>query len=454
MRSDFAWHGARGKYVRAASVHNALRPFGKLDFYCNEDNFYKYNMLVQTLGAPVQLKTLLGCVLSLLLGSLPAAQAALSVTLAWDPDPGVVGYRLHYGTSRGRYTETKDVGNTTRSTVWSLTAGETYYFVVTAYNTAGLESEPSNEVSFTATPVRLISPVADFDGDHHTDLLWRDSQSGDVAIWLLDGPSVIQAAVIAKVPLHWKIIGLADMNADGKTDILWYDTTATGQAYAVWYMNGMSVENTQLFSLPVNYPVVFFADLDGKGTVDAVEYQPDSGAVVICPNTGDLTFYAAYQCTVLEGWVLLGLADLNGDGHHELIWRNRSTGEVVAWYLTNFQPSRSVNLFTPSLNWQLRGIGKFNANPSDAFVWYHSNPWANSGTVAIWNFNSAGQCSSSLLGIAPFPWEIYGAGNSEILWYNPNTTQFAFSSVNGTTTTPSAINIIPESTWLVQPLSN
>jgi hypothetical protein len=185
----------------------------------------------------------------------------------------------------------------------------------------------------------------------------------------------------------------------------------------------MSVESTQLFSLPANYPVVFFADLDGNGTVDAVEYQPDSGAVVICPNKGDLTIYAAYRCTVLEGWVSVGLADLKGDGHHELIWRNRITGEVVAWYLTNFQPSRGVNLAAPSPNRRLRGIGKFNANPSDAFVWYDSN----CGMVAIWNFNSAGQFSSSFLGIAPHQSEFYGAGNSEILLYNPNTTQSALT---------------------------
>jgi hypothetical protein len=109
-----------------------------------------------------------------------------------------------------------------------------------------------------------------------------------------------------------------------------------------------------------------------------VVYDPDSAAIVICPNTGDLTFYAAYRCTVLEGWVLVELADLKGDCHHELVWRNRSTGEVFAWYLANFRPSRGVNLGTPSLNWRLRGIGKFNANPSDAFVWHNSR----SGRVA------------------------------------------------------------------------
>jgi len=106
--------------------------------------------------------------------------------------------------------------------------------------------------------------------------------------------------------------------------------------------------------------------------------------------------------------------------------------------------------YTPQLNWRLRGTGEFNANPSDAFVWHDSN----SGRVANWHFNSAGQFSYSLLGTTPYPREIYSAGNSEILWYNPNSTQPAVWSVNGNTTTASAINIFPGSTWLVQPFSN
>jgi hypothetical protein len=90
-------------------------------------------------------------------GSLPAA-----TTLAWDAnsEPDVVGYRLYYGGSPGVYSASIDVGNTTARSVDSLEAGATYYFVVTAYNSAGLESAPSNEVAYT--PPSLL---ADGDGD-------------------------------------------------------------------------------------------------------------------------------------------------------------------------------------------------------------------------------------------------------------------------------------------------
>ena len=80
-----------------------------------------------------------------------AVLSAGEVTLAWDPnsEPDLAGYKLYYGLGSGQYDEIIDVGNVTTNTVTGLEDGLTYYFVVTAYNTAGLESDPSNEVSNT-----------------------------------------------------------------------------------------------------------------------------------------------------------------------------------------------------------------------------------------------------------------------------------------------------------------
>lgn len=76
---------------------------------------------------------------------------ALGVTLEWDPSPDawVSGYAIHYGTSGGNYTVRVDVGNTTTCTITNLNPGVTYFFVATAYTADGLESLPSNEVSYT-----------------------------------------------------------------------------------------------------------------------------------------------------------------------------------------------------------------------------------------------------------------------------------------------------------------
>ena len=58
---------------------------------------------------------------------------------------------MHYGTASRNYTQTIGVGNINTATVSNLTIGQSYFFVVTAYNVFGIEGPPSNELSFYAT---------------------------------------------------------------------------------------------------------------------------------------------------------------------------------------------------------------------------------------------------------------------------------------------------------------
>jgi len=76
---------------------------------------------------------------------------AEQVTLAWDAntESDLAGYKVHYGTASGSYTTSVDVHKVIPSIVTGLTAGQTYYFVVTAYNASNNESGYSNQVSYS-----------------------------------------------------------------------------------------------------------------------------------------------------------------------------------------------------------------------------------------------------------------------------------------------------------------
>jgi len=78
--------------------------------------------------------------------------ATKSVSLVWDEntEPDVEGYKIYYGLSSRNYDTSVDVGNQTTCTLTDLDADTTYYIAATAYNTQGMESNFSNEVTFTA----------------------------------------------------------------------------------------------------------------------------------------------------------------------------------------------------------------------------------------------------------------------------------------------------------------
>jgi PKD repeat protein len=112
---------------------------------------------------------------------------AASVNLAWNPPAasGVAGYTVYSGEVTRNYSNRSEVGNVTTITVNGLDEGTTYYFAVTAYDAAKLESVYSNEVSFT---VPYGPPVVNFSaspgsGTAPTAVTFTNSTTGTVTSW-------------------------------------------------------------------------------------------------------------------------------------------------------------------------------------------------------------------------------------------------------------------------------
>src|SRR5438876_146435 len=83
----------------------------------------------------------------------PPPSLSNSAVLAWDAVTAstLAGYRVYFGTAPGTYLQSLgqgiSVGNVTAYTLTGLSSGSQYYFAVTAFDTVGVESPYSNEVS-------------------------------------------------------------------------------------------------------------------------------------------------------------------------------------------------------------------------------------------------------------------------------------------------------------------
>ena len=96
--------------------------------------------------------------------------------------------------------------------------------------------------SLGAIPLNwTIAGVGDFDGNGSTDILWRDGNTGTMVVWLMNGLAVKQQGSLGAVPSNWNVAQTGDFDGDYKSDLLWRDNLGNT---AIWFMNGTTVAST------------------------------------------------------------------------------------------------------------------------------------------------------------------------------------------------------------------
>jgi hypothetical protein len=112
-----------------------------------------------------------------------------SVTLSWDAntEPDIAGYKVYWGTASGAYGQFSDVSQHTAS-VSDLAVGIRYYFAVTAYNEAGLESGYSEEIS-AIVPSPGATPERQYLLNISTRVLVRGGDGVMIGGFIIDGDS-------------------------------------------------------------------------------------------------------------------------------------------------------------------------------------------------------------------------------------------------------------------------
>jgi hypothetical protein len=80
------------------------------------------------------------------------------------------------------------------------------------------------------------------------------------------------------------------------------------------------------------------------------------------------------------------MADLDGDGKADLVWRNQQSGDVSAW-LMNGEVVRQSPVVSPRLplEWQLARAVDLDADGKVDLVWRNTR----TGDVAAWLMNGA-----------------------------------------------------------------
>ncbi|MDI9847256.1 VCBS repeat-containing protein, partial [Rhodoblastus sp. 17X3] len=182
------------------------------------------------------------------------------------------------------------------------------------------------------------------------------------------------AQVIVATPPS--VTGVADFNGDGKTDVLWRNTN--GALYD-WAMNGSQIASAQpityqgaAVNLAASWGVAGVADFNGDGKADVL-WRNTNGALYDWAMNGSQIGSAqpiTYQGAAVNldaSWSVAGVGDFNGDGKADVLWRN-TNGALYDWtmigsQIASAQPityqGAAVNL---DASWSVAGVADFNGD--------------------------------------------------------------------------------------------
>src|SRR5215831_348097 len=299
---------------------------------------------------------LLAC-LSLACATAPV-QAA-QVQLVWDtpvqangtPVPNVAGYNLYYGSQSGQYQTVVPVGLTTTYTVQNVSTGQTYYFVVKAYDSTGIASAFSNEISVTLptnTPGESIIP------QRQMRVVFVDSQESvgenGAATNAIDGDATtiwhtkwfrrtapLPHTLVLDLGGQYQVDGLRylprqDGNPNGTiAGYQFYvssDGTTWGSAVAAGTFAADTTEKTVRFpATPGRYVrLVALSEINGQPWTSAAELNV-FGIAVVSPPTSSLIPQQQFRVVSVDSQELVGE---NGAATN-VIDGNPATMWVTAW---------------------------------------------------------------------------------------------------------------------------
>jgi hypothetical protein len=236
-----------------------------------------------------------------------------------------------------------------------------------------------------------------------------------------------------------------DLNGNGTSDLLWFNTAANKFAY--WLMNNTTLVSSGAFTVGANYRVVATPDLDGDGRTDLMWRDVDTNTYYYWRSRGDGQFDTGRIAGVAAGWLVERTADLNGDGRHDIIWRNSNTpGQYALWFMNGVSTIGQTRVFSVPTEYSVVGTGDLDGDGRADILWNNASirqlyAWrSRNDNGATWDYLALGGYGTG--------WEVLetgdinGDGRSDIVWQNIADGSFAHWIMNGATRVSSAaVNI-------------
>ncbi len=249
----------------------------------------------------------------------------------------------------------------------------------------------------------------DFDGNRSTDLLLRQTTTGDLLAWLMNGTTRVGAAVaVTPTPASpWLPVGVDDFDGDRQNDLVVWNS-ASG-AVEFWLLSGTTrvgapVPITNAPVLDPSWKPSATADFNADGWPDLVWRNVVSQQIVIWTMHGIARLASLTPSpsqAIDANWEIVGALDVDLDGASDLLWYNATSGRTVIWFM-DAAVQRVTGRFTDppaagNNNWKVLAVGDYGVGAGGQpetrdLVWRN----ATSGRFVVWHLDLTGLRTSGV----------------------------------------------------------
>lgn len=205
--------------------------------------------------------------------------------------------------------------------VWKDAAGVVSVWLSTgeaASSKSSVGSAPSNTV---------LTGVADFNGDGFGDIVYEDLSTGTVTVWLMTGSA--HQAVTRNLAAGERVAAIGDLDGDGLADIA--TVTSGGMVRAYLSLPDNSSRLVTIGTLPSLSAPLGAADLNADGTTDLLFFNAQASQLVSWSLNSDAGIASTTAFALPAGTSVASVVDINGSRRANVLAQDANGGLSLYW---------------------------------------------------------------------------------------------------------------------------
>jgi uncharacterized protein (DUF1800 family) len=224
-----------------------------------------------------------------------------------------------------------------------------------AWNMSGTTVTSTTAMGLNADTDWRISGTGALGGDTRADVVFRHEALGQNILWIMTASGPTPLGLPAETDLGWRVAGVADANGDGRGDVYWRHRDGRNR---VWLMgDGVFSQSIDLPAREATWQIAGLGDYDLNGVADILWRHPVRGTAIIWLMSSSTIVGRSDELFVTHSgeWQAELVADYNGDNKSDILWRNRTNGQMQVWLMDGKVKTASGAVASPGTGFNLAG---------------------------------------------------------------------------------------------------